>query len=204
MSAMPASLQAWRSVPTLVGAHVQLVPLTPAHADGLRGALRGSGLDLAWYTNVPAPEQVDAYIAKALAAQATGEQLPFAVLDAGGEVVGSTRLYDLAPEVPNLKIGYTWYAPRVQRTGVNTQAKWLLLGYAFEALGCAAVSFETSWFNHASRAAIARLGARQDGVLRNHKRHADGSLRDTVVFSLIDNEWPAAKRHLQHRLEQYA
>lgn len=110
-------------------------------------------------------------------------------------------MYHLDPAVPTAKIGYTWYAPQVQRTGLNTEAKLMLLEHAFEALGCAAVFFETSWFNHASRTAIARLGARQDGVLRNHKRHADGSLRDTVVFSLIDNEWPAVRRHLQFKLD---
>ena len=119
------------------------------------------------------------------------------------DLVAGTRFYDLDPAVPTLKIGYTWYAPRVQRTGLNTETKLLLLEHAFEALGCASVFFETSWFNHASRTAIARLGAKQDGVLRNHKRHADGSLRDTVVFSLIDGEWPAARRHLQFKLDSH-
>ena len=106
--------------------------------------------------------------------------------------------------MPRLSIGYTWYASRAQRTGLNTQAKQLLLGHAFDVLGCASVVFETSWFNHASRAAIARLGARQDGVLRNHKRHADGTLRDTVIFSILDREWPAVRAHLQFQLDKHA
>jgi RimJ/RimL family protein N-acetyltransferase len=204
MSVVPASVQAWRSVPTLGGEHVRLVPLATAHADGLRAIVADGVLPALWYTGVPGAQDMDDYIASTLASQARGECLPFAVLDARGEVAGATRFYDLDAAVPRLSIGYTWYAPRVQRTGLNTQAKRLLLGHAFEAMGCASVVFETSWFNHASRAAIARLGARQDGVLRAHKRHADGSLRDTVVFSILDHEWPAVRAHLQHRLDQYA
>ncbi|HJR73914.1 MAG TPA: GNAT family protein, partial [Luteimonas sp.] len=110
--------------------------------------------------------------------------------------------YDLDASVPRLSIGYTWYAPKAQRTGVNTEAKLLLLGHAFETLGCVAVAFETSWFNQASRTAIARLGAKQDGVLRGHRRHADGTVRDTVVFSIIDSEWPAVKSNLRYKLAQ--
>ncbi|HRF84025.1 MAG: GNAT family N-acetyltransferase [Xanthomonadales bacterium] len=193
----------WNVVPTLGGHRVVLVPLEAAHGPALAELARSSGLHEAWYTNVPAPDAVDRYIDKALREQAMGRALPFAVLDPDGQVVGSTRFYDLDPAVPTLKIGYTWYAPRVQRTGLNTETKLLLLEHAFEALGCASVFFETSWFNHASRTAIARLGAKQDGVLRNHKRHADGSLRDTVVFSLIDGEWPAARRHLQFKLDSH-
>ncbi|MGO1068220.1 GNAT family N-acetyltransferase [Lysobacter sp. CA199] len=193
---------AWGEQPRLRGEHVALEPLTRTHADGLRAALAGGELARAWYTNVPAPGGVDAYIDGALAMQAKGVAWVFAVLDAAGEVVGSTRYYDMDPAVPRVQIGYTFYAPRVQRTGLNTQAKLLLLGHAFEAMGCIAVGFETSWFNLASRAAIARLGAKQDGVLRNHRRHADGSPRDTVAFSIIDNEWPAVKRNLQYKLDQ--
>ena len=192
----------WRTPPTLSGQHVLLQPLQPAHVDGLRKALAGDELSRHWYTNVPRSDQVGAYVEAALAVQAQGRILPFAVLDAEGHVVGSTRFYALEPAVPTLSIGYTWYAPRVQRTGLNTEAKRLLLGHAFEALGCISVSFETSWFNHASRAAIARLGARQDGILRNHRRHADGTPRDTVVFSIIDSEWPGVKSHLNYKLEQ--
>ncbi|WP_045729070.1 GNAT family protein [Xanthomonas sp. GPE 39] len=204
MSASSCDLaEAWRRVPTLRGRHVSLELLQSAHAQGLRAALAGSGLDTLWYTNVPAPERVDAYVAEALEAQVLGRVLPFVVRDAHGEIVGSTRFYALDPQVPTLSIGYTWYAPRVQRTGVNTEAKLLLLGYAFDTLGCLSVVFETSWFNHASRVAIARLGAKQDGVLRNHKRHCDGTPRDTVIFSIIDTEWAGVKRHLQFRLDSH-
>ena len=192
----------WRTPPTLGGQHVSLQPLQPAHVDGLRMALAGDELSRHWYTSVPRSGEVEAYVEAALALHAQGRVMPFVALDAGGHVVGSTRFYALEAAIPTLSIGYTWYAPRVQRTGLNTEAKLLLLGHAFETLGCISVSFETSWFNHASRAAIARLGAKQDGVLRSHRRHADGSVRDTVVFSIIDSEWPAVKSHLQYRLAQ--
>lgn len=173
------------------------------HTDGLRTALAGDELSRLWYTHVPPAAGVDAYVDAALEAQASGQVLPFVIRDAGGAVVGSTRFYDLEPGVPRLSIGYTWYAPRAQRTGVNTESKLLLLTHAFETLGCISVVFETSWFNQRSRAAIARLGARQDGVLRNHRRHADGSPRDTVVFSIIDSEWQGVKRNLLFKLEQH-
>lgn len=188
---------------SLSGRHVSLEPLQPSHADALRAAVADGELWRRWYASVPAPEGVDAYIATALAAQAAGVALAFAVRDASGTVVGSTRYYDIDRSVPRVSIGYTWYAQRAQRTGLNTDAKRLLLGHAFDAMGCIAVAFETSWFNHASRAAIARLGARQDGVLRNHRRHADGSVRDTVVFSILDSEWPAVRSHLQAKLSAY-
>lgn len=189
------------TTPTLQGPHVTLEPLQPAHADGLRRALGEGELSRCWYTNVPAPAGIEDYIAAALAMRDDGRALPFAVRDAKGELVGTTRFYRLDPSVPNLSIGYTWYAPQAQRTGVNTDAKRLLLQHAFETLGCIAVRFETSWFNHASRTAIARLGAKQEGVLRNDQRHGDGSPRDTVVFSIIESEWPAVKQHLQAKLE---
>ena len=191
----------WRQAPRLQGRHASLEPLAAAHAAELRDALGDGALSRLWYTNVPAPEQASAYVAAALQMQEEGMAVPFVVRDASGAVVGSTRYYDLLPDVPRLSIGYTWYAPSAQRTGVNTEVKQLLLAHAFEQLGCISVAFETSWFNHASRAAIARLGAKQDGVLRGHKRHADGSVRDTVIFSILDSEWPAVRRHLQFRLE---
>ena len=199
-----ASNAAWRDVPVLAGRHAVLEPLQAGHADALRAVVEASGLDRLWYTNVPAPAQVAAYVDGVLEAQGEGRVLAFAIRDAAGAVVGTTRFYGLEPEVPRLGIGYTWLAPAVQRSGVNTECKLMLLGHAFQSLGCASVFFETSWFNHASRTAIARLGARQDGVLRNCKRHADGSLRDTVVFSIIDTEWPAVQRHLRFRLEANA
>lgn len=194
---------AWRDVPALSGRHARLEALRRVHGEELRAALAGDELSKLWYTAVPTAAGADAYVEAALEVQAQGRVLPFAIRDAQDEIVGSTRFYDLEPTVPKLSIGYTWYAPKAQRTGVNTETKLLLLTHAFETLGCISVVFETSWFNHRSRAAIARLGAKQDGVLRNHRRHADGSPRDTVVFSIIDSEWPAVKRNLLHKLEQY-
>lgn len=194
----------WDHVPELRGEHVTLTPLQPAHAEGLRAAACDGELWNLRYTNVPRPEDVGHYIDNALAQRTTGHALPFAVLDRDGEVVGSTRLYDLDVATPRLTIGYTWYARRVQRTGLNTQAKLLLLTHAFETLGCIAVGFETSIENHASRTAITRLGAKQDGILRHHMRHKDGSVRDTVAFSIIDSEWPAVRQGLLDRLEAHA
>ncbi|PSM13653.1 GNAT family N-acetyltransferase [Stenotrophomonas maltophilia] len=195
---------AWNSVPTLRGQHVMLQPLQMEHVPGLRAALDGSGLDQLWYTQVPPPERAEAYVQAALQAQAEGKVLPFVIRDAAGEIIGSTRFYDMDSSVPKLSLGYTWYTPRVQRTGANTEAKLLLLQHAFETMGCISVVLETSWFNATSRTAIARLGAKQDGVLRNHKRHADGTPRDTVIFSIIDAEWQGVKRHLQYRLDSHA
>ena len=193
----------WREVPTLRGRDVALEPLHADHADGLRAAACDGALWELWYTNVPDPTAVAGYIATALVMQAAGTAQVFLVRDAAGDIVGTTRFYDIDATVPRLSIGYTWYAHRVQRTGLNTEAKLLLLGHAFETLGCIAVGFETSWFNHASRTAIARLGAKQDGVLRSHRRHADGSVRDTVVFSILASEWPAVQRSLQARLADF-
>lgn len=194
----------WTVPPTLQGRHVTLEPLQPVHADGLRAAAADGRLWELWYTNVPEPEETQAWIAAALAMQSAGSALAFVVRDAQGRIVGSTRYYDLLPATPRLQIGYTWYARSVQRTGLNTEAKLLLLGHAFEALGCASVGLQTSTRNAASRAAIARLGAREEGVLRQHLRHRDGSLRDTVNFSILDREWPAVKAGLRQKLEAHA
>ncbi len=192
----------WSRAPALQGRHVRLEPLQAAHVEGLGRASADGELWTRWYSNVPRPEAMHAYVDAALSPPAAASMLPFVVRDAGGDIVGTTRYYDTDPATPRLQIGYTWYAARVQRTGLNTEAKLLLLAHAFEALGCIAVGFQTSWFNHASRTAIARLGAKQDGVIRNHLRHADGSIRDTVTFSIIDSEWPAVRRHLRARLEE--
>jgi RimJ/RimL family protein N-acetyltransferase len=191
-------------VPTLRGRHVQLEPLRAEHAEALRAAASDGRLWELAYTNVPTPGDVDAWLAAALAKQAAGEQLAFAVRAADGRIVGSTRYYELLPETPRLCIGYTWYARSVQRTGLNTEAKLLLLDHAFEALRCASVGFHTSTLNLASRAAIARLGAREEGILRQHLRHRDGTLRDSVCFSILDHEWPAVKAGLQAKLEAHA
>ena len=129
--------------------------------------------------------------------------MPFAVRDADGVIVGSTRYCNIEADHKRLEIGWTWYAERVQRTALNTEAKLLLLTNAFETLGAIAVEFRTNWFNHRSRAAIARLGAKQDGVLRNHMLMPDGTRRDTVVFSILDSEWPAVKKNLEYQLQRY-
>jgi len=190
----------WTTPPLLEGRHVRLEPLQPAHADGIREAAADGELWNLWYTNVPAPGEVEAWLQGALAKQAAGEQLAFTVRDDHGRIVGSTRYYELLPDTPRLCIGYTWYARSVQRTGLNTEAKRLLLGHAFEAMGCASVGFHTSTHNAASRAAIARLGAKEEGILRSHLRHRDGSLRDSVCFSILEGEWPAVKAGLQAKL----
>ena len=191
---------AWTYPVTLSGRHVRLEPLAREHADGLRAATGDGELWRLWYTGVPSPEGVEQYIDIALRGQEQGLTLPFVVRDGAGEIVGSTRYCHIEQDNHRLEIGYTWYAKRVQRSALNTEAKRLLLGHAFDTLSAIAVEFRTNWFNHASRTAIARLGARQDGVLRNASRHADGSFRDTVVFSIIESEWPAVRQHLDFQL----
>ena len=192
----------WTYPVTLAGQHVRLEPLAREHADGLRAAMADGELWRLWYTTVPTPEGVEEYIDTALRGQAAGTDLPFVVRDGAGEIVGSTRYCRIEQANHRLEIGYTWYAQRVQRTALNTQAKRLLLGHAFDTLGAIAVEFRTHWFNHRSRAAIARLGAKQDGVLRNSSRHADGSFRDTVVFSIIESEWPTVRQSLDYQLSR--
>jgi len=188
---------------TLEGAHATLEPLTPAHRDALARAAADGELWQLWYTSITPPEKMDAYVAAALDMRERLGAMPFVVRDkASGEVVGCTRYFNVDVTNRRLEIGHTWYAKRVQRSAVNTECKLLLLGHAFEALRCIAVEFRTHWFNQASRAAIARLGAKQDGVLRNHQISPDGSYRDTVVFSIIESEWPAVKRHLRFQLDR--
>ena len=189
--------------PIVLKAHgVRLEPLALAHVDGLIDASADGALATLNFTSVPAanPADVRAYIEAALAGQHAGTMLPFAVLDAAGQVLGSTRYYDIDSSVPTLAIGYTWYRASVQRSHVNTTCKRLLLGHAFEALGMRTVYLHTSHANLRSQAAIERLGAHQDGVLRQHKRHKDGSLRDTVCYSIIDTEWPELRKRLDARL----
>ena len=188
---------------TLRGNLVTLLPLERGHEAALRDAARDGELWRLWFTSVPAPEATATYIGTALAWRETKDAMPFVVREnASGAIVGCTRYVNVEPEHRRLEIGYTWYSQRVQRTSVNTEAKLLLLTHAFEALRCIAVEFRTSWFNHASRKAIARLGAKQDGVLRNHQISPDGTYRDTVVFSILESEWPAVKRHLQYELDR--
>jgi RimJ/RimL family protein N-acetyltransferase len=183
---------------TLENAFVRLEPLRAGHADDL--ALASSGLEHAWYTSVPAPDGVSAEIASRLAMRDAGTMNPWAVIDADGSAVGMTTFCSIDQANRHVEIGYTWLSPRVQRTAVNSAAKLLLLGHAFEECDAIAVEFRTHWHNRQSRAAIARLGARQDGVLRNHRVDADGILRDTVVFSILPGEWPGVRRGLEERL----
>ena len=190
---------------TLAGGGVTLEPLHRGHTDELAAAVSDGRLWELWYTSVPTPEGMAADVEARLARQAAGEMLPFVVRrNADGTVVGATTYCNLDLAVPRLEVGYTWTAASAQRTAVNVESKLLLLGHAFEVLGCLAVEFRTHWHNRQSRAAIARLGAKQDGVLRNHRRMPDGSLRDTVVFSITDAEWPAVRSGLRHRLARHA
>jgi RimJ/RimL family protein N-acetyltransferase len=187
---------------TLRGRHATLEPLARKHEDALRRAAADGELWRLWYTSVAQPEKMGEYVAAALEMRQKLGAMPFVVCDAAGEVVGSTRYFNVDAANRRLEIGHTWYAKRAQRTVVNTECKLLLLTHAFETLRCIAVEFRTHWFNHASREAIARLGAKQDGVLRNHQLGPDGSYRDTVVFSIVESEWPAVKRHLRFLLER--
>ena len=186
---------------TLTGEHVTLEPLRRGDVDDLVVAVSDGRLWELWYTSVPSPDTMAADVDAKLAARAAGTMLPFTVRHAGtGTALGVTTYCNVDDETPRLEIGYTWTARSAQRTGVNTESKLLLLGHAFEVLGCIAVEFRTHWHNQQSRTAIARLGAKQDGVLRNHRRQPDGTLRDTVVFSITDSEWPAVRAGLRHRL----
>jgi RimJ/RimL family protein N-acetyltransferase len=186
---------------TLTGVLVSLEPLHADHHDELVEAVGDGALWKLWYTSVASPETMRTDIESKLAQQAAGTMQPFAVrrLDTGA-AVGVTTYCNIDADTPRLEIGYTWTAASAQRTGINAESKLLLLGHAFDVLGCLAVEFRTHWHNAQSRAAIARLGAKQDGVLRNHRRMPDGSLRDTVVFSILDTEWPAVRNGLRHRL----
>ena len=186
---------------TLKGGIATLEPLAADHEPALAKAASDGELWRLWYTSIAPPDRMRDYVATALDMRDRLGAMPFVVREnATGDIVGCTRYFNVDAANRRLEIGHTWYAKRAQRTGVNTECKLLLLGHAFEALQCIAVEFRTHWFNHASRAAIARLGARQDGVLRNHQLMPDGAKRDTVVFSIIDGEWPAVKQHLRFRL----
>lgn len=194
----------WRPE-TLEGRQVRLEPMRPGHAEGLARACEDGRLWERWYTSVPRPEAMVAHVEAFLGRQARGEAVPMVVLRRDtGEVVGQTCFCNIDAAAPRVEIGYTWYAASAQRSAVNTETKLLMLTHAFETRACIAVEFRTHWFNRRSREAIMRLGAKQDGVLRNHQRLPDGSLRDTVVFSIIGSEWPAVKRGLQNRLGQGA
>ncbi|WJF91668.1 GNAT family protein [Paraburkholderia bonniea] len=191
----------WTQPVTLHGEHVILEPLHASHAPALAAAAADGELWKLWYTMVPGPGDESAYIDTALKLRDAGSAQPFAVRDrASGDIVGSTRYMNIDNANQRLELGSTWYAKRVQRTALNTEAKLLLLGHAFETLEAIAVEFRTHFMNHQSRTAITRLGAKQDGILRNHQRSQNGALRDTVVFSIIASEWAAVRAHLQHQL----
>lgn len=190
---------------TLSGKFVTLEPLGQEHHDGLIEAAKDGELWKLWYTSVPAPEGMAAEIDRRLALQAAGSMLPFATrLNSTGKLIGMTTYMNIDAVTPRVEIGSTWNAAAVHGTGTNPDSKLLLLRHAFETLGCPAVEFRTHWLNQQSREAIARLGAKQDGVLRNHTRSADGALRDTVVFSILEHEWPAVRNGLEYRLAKYA
>ncbi|BDZ48923.1 acetyltransferase [Frondihabitans sucicola] len=194
------------SQPTLTGARVTLEPLAQAHAADLAAAVLDGELWKTWYaTHIAAPEAMAADIDSRRALHAAGASVPWAVVDAAsGRAVGITTFLNLEPANRRLEIGSTWLGRAAQRTGINAEAKLLLLTHAFETLGCIAVEFRVHWHNQQSRAAVARLGAKQDGVLRNHKVWPDGTIRDTVVFSIIDGEWPTVKQSLVQRLAGHA
>ncbi|WP_431477119.1 GNAT family N-acetyltransferase [Massilia eburnea] len=184
---------------TLEANGLRLEPLGPQHADALREAAQDGELWKLRITSVPEPQHVEAYIATAL--EMRPSRLAFAVLDAAsGQVLGTTSYHDIVPSIDRAEIGYTWYRRSVQRTHVNTTCKLLLLTHAFETLGCAVVGFRTDNFNHASQAAIERLGAKKDGVIRHHAVRRDGTVRDTVMYSIVRGEWPEVKAQLRYLL----
>jgi RimJ/RimL family protein N-acetyltransferase len=186
---------------TLKGQHATLEPLSTSHHDALIAAVSDGSLWKLWYTVIPKPEGMAAEIDRRLALHAQGSMLPFVVRrNDTGTLCGMTTYMHIDAVNRRVEIGSTWMAASAQRTLINTECKLMLLTHAFETLECIAVEFRTHWMNQQSRAAIARLGAKQDGILRNHMRMADGSLRDTVVFSITDAEWPTVKRHLQCKL----
>ena len=177
--------------------------MTPDHEDGLVAAATDGRLWELWYTSVPAPDETSAYISAALDGQRAGTMLPFAARElATGTIVGSTRYHDIVTQVDRVEIGWTWYAKSWQRTHVNTGCKLLLLGHAFDTLGCEVVGLRTDNFNFASQKAIADLGARKDGVIRHHYQRRDGTVRDSVMFSILAAEWFDVKRHLLTRLDR--
>ena len=189
---------------TLEGHGVRLEPLTGQHEKGLAEAARDGKLWELWYTSVPEPEKTRAYIDTALAGQKAGDMLPWVVLDPkSGSIIGSTRYHDIIAAADRVEIGYTWYAARWQRSYVNTACKLLLFEFAFEKVQCKVVGLRTDNFNWQSQRAIERLGAKKDGVIRHHWPRRDGTVRDTVIYSVLAAEWPDVKRHLLFRLGRH-
>jgi RimJ/RimL family protein N-acetyltransferase len=183
---------------------IRLEPLTDDHADALNSAAADGRLWELWFTAVPAPDRMPAYVATALQGQRDGHMLPWVVRDLStGAIVGSTRYHDIVPAIDRVEIGYTWYAERCQRTHVNTTCKLLLFAHAFETVGCKVVGLRTDNFNFRSQRAIEGLGARKDGVLRHHAARRDGTVRDSVMYSILLAEWPDVRRHLELRLARH-
>ena len=189
---------------TLEGHGVRLEPLVPGHGDALAAAASDGRLWELWFTSVPTVQEVPAYIALALAGEREGSMLPWAVRELGtGTIVGTTRYHDVAAVVHRVEIGYTWYAARWQRSHVNSACKLLLLAHAFDDLHCRVVALRTDSFNFASQRAIEGLGARKDGVIRRHQLRRDGTVRDSVFYSILAEEWPDVRRHLELRLARH-
>jgi N-acetyltransferase len=185
----------------LEGHGVRLEPLSYDHEPALNAAAADGALWELWFTTVPRPAEMHAYIQEALDGQQAGHMLPWAVRDLStGVVAGTTRYHDIVREIDRVEIGYTWYARTWQRTGTNTSCKLLLLAHAFDVLGCAVVGLRTDSFNFRSQRAIEALGAKKDGVIRHSKIRTDGTVRDTVVYSILASEWPDVRRHLELRL----
>jgi RimJ/RimL family protein N-acetyltransferase len=188
---------------TLTGRHVELLPLSQDHHDGLVDAVQDGELWRLWYTGVPSPAEMKAEIDRRLGLLAQGTMLPFTVIDRpSGRIAGMTSYMSIDAALPRVEIGSTWYTRRVQKTALNTEAKLLLLAHAFEVLGCLAVELRTHFLNQPSRRAIERLGAKLDGVLRSQQRAKDGTIRDSCVYSIIPSEWPAVRSHLSWQLDK--
>ena len=194
----------WLEPVTLSGPHARLEPLSHQHVDGLMEAAKDGELWKLWYTSIPRPEDMQKEIDRRLSLQAAGVMLPFTVFEASGEIAGMTTYMNVDAANRRVEIGSTWYAKRVQRSALNTQCKLLLLTHAFDLLDCIAVEFRTHFFNQQSRRGIERLGAKLDGILRSHQIAANGTLRDTVVYSIIAPEWPTVTAHLNYQLNEKA
>jgi len=192
----------WPAAIELDGQHARLVPLAREHAEGLAEAARDGELWKLWYTSIPSPEGMVAEVERRLGLQARGSMLPWTVIDASGRIAGMTTYMNIDAVHRRVEIGSTWYAARVQRTPLNTECKRMLLGHAFDALDCIAVEFRTHRLNTQSRRAIERLGAQFDGMLRAHQRCPNGTLRDTVIYSITAAEWPTVKAHLDWQLQR--
>ena len=192
----------WLEPVSLKGPYARLEPLSQGQCEGLTEAVKDGELWKLWYTSIPKPEDMRKEIDRRLGLQNAGSMLPFTVFDASGRIAGMSTYMNVDAANRRVEIGSTWYAKAVQRSALNTQCKLLLLTHAFEQLDCIAVEFRTHFFNHQSRRGIERLGARQDGILRNHQIAANGTLRDTVVYSILASEWPTVKAHLNYQLNE--